>query len=486
MLKRTLILGLIVIIGAVAYVLYEQRDRDLSIAPDKTAGTKEFETKPSAIAVNISLPFERLTAEANRAAPKNYTDGGNGPDQCKHILGVKTCVGTKYNFNVTRGDISITPGANNTFHVSVPINVSGQGGFRGDGAKLLKLDKKNFHARVEAYSNIGLSIGQDWCPRPTISSNFRWIEGAKVEIIGGVWVGISGLIEDKLRGQLQELGNAVASQIKCDDVKQEAQKAWVSYSFPIDIPGNDDSLYVNVKPESFGFSGLQVSPGSANLALSLTAKVDVSSSPISNTTLALPPLQNIAFAGSSLNLAVPLHMTYVEIQEALSEEIVDKPISIDTPAGVATLTTRTLKIYPSGDALVVGALVDIDLPDRWLDVSGWVYLTTIPTPVSGGTSLRLENVSFSRALNNELWSVVSVVLEGTIRREIEKQGTIDLDASIQKAKEIVLSEVAKPHEGVTLNIGDPQIALGRISITAERLYVEGLFSSRADISLQAL
>lgn len=395
------------------------------------------------------------------------------------------CVGTKYEYNVSRGDISISPGSNNTIHVSVPISVSGKGGFRGDGAKLLKLDAKNFRARVEIYSDIAFSIGPDWCPRPTVSSNFRWIEGANVEIIGGVWIGISGLIEDKLNNQLQAMGNAVASQIKCSDMKREAEKVWISYSFPVEIPGNQDPLYINVKPEGFGFSGLQVSPGSANFALSLTAMVDVSTNPIENTKSDIPPLQSIPFVDSAIILAVPLHMPYAEIHRLLSSKVTNKPVSIDTPAGVATVTIRKLKVYPSGESLVIGALLDIDLPDRWLDISGWVYLKTKPTPVSEGTAIKLESPSFSRAINNEVWSLVSIVLENTIKQEIERQGLINLQEPIKQAKEIIATEIAKPHEGVALNIGDPEIRLGRIAVMADRLFVEGIFSSKGDISLQA-
>lgn len=340
MLKYILTTGLIVLCMLATYIFYEYKDQELSTPPNEVAGTNQFEIESSTIAVNIHLPFDQLSAQVNNSAPQNYSDSGNGPDQCKYIFGIRTCIGTKYEYSVSRGDISISPGSENTIHVSVPISVSGKGGFRGDGAKLLKLDAKNFRARVEIYSDITLSIGPDWCPRPTVSSNFRWLEGAKVEIISGVWIGISGLIEEKLHNQLQAMGNAVVSQIKCSNVKQEVEKIWISYSFPVEIPENKDPLYINIKPESLGFSGLQVSSGSASFALSLTVKAEVSTNPIKNTKSDLPSLQSIPFTDSYLILAVPFHIPYSEIHKLLSSKIMNKSISIDTQSGIVTVTTK--------------------------------------------------------------------------------------------------------------------------------------------------
>ncbi len=485
MLKRIALLSIIVLGAALAYFQYGQRDRELSDAPIESAGTQKFSKKSSTVGVTIRLPFDRLSAEANDAAPKSYSDKGNGPDQCKRILGIRKCVGTRYEYTLTRGKIAVSSGQNNTVHVTVPLSVSGNGGFRGSGAEIFGLDAKNFRAQVEAYSDIAISVGPDWCPKPSIRSNFKWIEGAQVEIIGGVWMNISGLVEERLRDQLQEMGKLVASRIRCEDVKREAEKVWASYSFQIDSPGYSKPLFVNISPESFGFSGIKVTSESLNLALALAATAGISTAAVKSEKLVLPPLNTIPFADSALSLVVPLQVPYAELERLLSKRILNKPISTDTPAGKARVTTREIKVYPSGNALVIGALIDIDMADQRLDTGGWVYLKTQLAPDSSGTAIILDKPGFSRSLDNKLWNVISVVLEGTIKQTLESRGIINLEKTIMQARENIVSEVKKLYGGISLDIGEPQITLERVAVTQDGLYIEGLFSSRADISLEA-
>jgi hypothetical protein len=162
------------------------------------------------------------------------------------------------------------------------------------------------------------------------------------------------------------------------------------------------------------------------------------------------------------------------------------PIRTETSAGDATLTTRDVNVYPSGEKLVIAALLDVDLPTQLFDVSGWVYLTTTPRAENNGTALRLAEPTFSRDVNSKTWRLVSVVLEQNIKDGLSDWGVIDLNESISKAKDRLAEQVATPRLDFSLDVGDPQLRLGEIAVTANQLVIETIFRSRADIALKGM
>ena len=136
--------------------------------------------------------------------------------------------------------------------------------------------------------------------------------------------------------------------------------------------------------------------------------------------------------------------------------------------------------------MVAGIKVNIDLPDSWLDVGGWVYVSGKPIVYNDGATIKLDEVSFTRELDNELWSTVSVILSETIRETIEKSAIYDLSQDIEKAKASLSKALSQVKSGVSINIGNPHIALGRTSISGNTIFVEGRFESKAELTLAKL
>ncbi len=168
---------------------------------------------PSFSVVLEKLPLDKLNKQLNESLQNEFGGNGNGPDYCKDIVGSKICTGTKYQYSAFMGEISIGRETDSSLRISVPIIISGKGGFRGDGAKLLGLDEKNFRASAQAYSNIDFNLATPSCVKPKVTSDFRWIEGAKAEIVGGVWINIANTVEGELRAKLHDIDALVESEI---------------------------------------------------------------------------------------------------------------------------------------------------------------------------------------------------------------------------------------------------------------------------------
>ena len=491
--KRILIIALIGIcaIGAGFGCSKLDRDAQLSEPPRNYFQTREFSTKPSSFSVNIRLPFDELSVRANQAAPKTYQGHGVGKRKCKRIIGIKTCGTPEYDYVVKRGEISVTAGPANSIRLSVPLAISGHGGYQGKGAKLFGLQSKQFKASLQAVSDISLTVANNWCPQPTIRADFEWIEGAKIELFRGVWVGVRSMVEPRLKEKIAELSNSVAKQIDCEDIRRKLQTVWTKHSWPIQIGDTKEPNHLNISPEQIGFSGLVVDRQAVNFAVHLVADARISATPANTDPMPLPPplpeLHSAASsADSALAVSLPTFVSYEQVRELIANRLMKAPIRTETSAGDATLTTRDVNVYPSGEKLVIAALLDVDLPTQLFDVSGWVYLTTTPRAENNGTALRLAEPTFSRDVNSKTWRLVSVVLEQNIKDGLSDWGVIDLNESISKAKDRLAEQVATPRLDFSLDVGDPQLRLGEIAVTANQLVIETIFRSRADIALKGM
>lgn len=471
----------IVVIG---YAYYLNRGfKKISEAPSRRSlEYREFNVKTSSIGVNIRLYYDKLMQRANQKLPRHYSDDKIGPDRCKKILGANVCAGTKYSYQASRGDVSILPGNNNTIHIAVPISMTGHVGFRGKAAHLLRLDDRPMRASVNVYTDVGFKMNPDWCPKPEIKTGFEWIDGAQLKIFG-TWVGISHLLENSLRSQMDDLGKDLLSGIDCEAIKRQAENIWMTYSVRQKTRMANKALYLNITPKDFAFSGMTVEPQFANLALKLTANMQITTRPGKTHKLALPQLGSDLVADNTIRLAVPLVLPYDRIRILLQKNLLQKPISSDTPAGEIELITKQVSVYPSDENLVVGLLLHIKMPHKLLDVNGWVYLKTKPKVITDGTAVILDEVEFSQVTNSALWDLISAIMNDTILMEVKKQGVFELKSAISKAKKSMLKQIEKPYHGFEVELIRPNIKLGRMSVLSDGLYIEGLFSSNANVNL---
>jgi hypothetical protein len=470
-------LGLIGILVAVFW--YQALDRDLSEPPRREAARLTPSVPPSLLSLNVTLPFERLEAAAEAASPSTYDGSGNGPDVCTN-LGIRVCVGTKYDFTATRGPVSLSAGPDNSIRISMPLKVTGHGGFRGGGARLLRLDAKPFEATTEAFADLTLDLSPDWCPKVQVNADFSNLS-ARVEIVSHTWVGVGSLVEGSVREQLRKIGERAGSVLNCEDLRRTVQAAWVTRSFPLPLPADPRPLHVNLEPLSVGFSGVQVTSHAAQLRLSLGARVSVSDAPIDFEKRPLPALDAVPLKPGAIQLALPLRISYEGLETHLESLLTGKPFSFTTPAGAATMTTDQLTVYPAGERIVVGAHVTAKLPGHFLSTRGWVYLTARPVVSPDGKSVRLADIAYSRILDSELARILTVLLDGEIRDRLVAAGQFDLSPTIAKAKELLKSGLAQHSGKVAVETGDPSLRLGRIVPGGGALFVEGLFTSKANV-----
>jgi hypothetical protein len=79
--------------------------------------------------------------------------------------------------------------------------------------------------------------------------------------------------------------------------------------------------------------------------------------------------------------------------------------------------------------------------------------------------IRLTDFSYSRILDNGVWSGLSAVFEGQIRQQVENNGHIDLKPHLDKGREALREAISDPTKtnGVKIEVQDPDAKI--ISIT---------------------
>ena len=469
---------------------YRPRNVRLSQEPPRQAGTLALAPRDSVLTVRVDVPLAALRATADSALPSSYSFGGNGDDACVDLglLG-KHCAGTHYKGSVQRaGNFTIAAKDDNTVEVSLPLRVEGKGGLRGDGAKLLRLDAKNFRASFVVSAKVSADLGADWCPVVKVTPSFNWTETPRVEIVERVWTVVTGQVEPQLKAKLNDLAQKLTEGIKCDDLRREVQKVWRVHALPISGPPNP-VFFANITPKSIGFSGVKVTPEMMRFAVRLVASTEVSPRAAAAAALGdLPAVEHIDDVPGTLSLSVPVRVGYDALQKAILEQVKDRIFTADTPAGVVRVQVKDVFVYPSGERLAVGLQFLAQMPNRLLNTGGRVYLTASPVTEKDGTVIRLADAKFSRILENDLWSVASAVFEKQVKTFIGEQVRYDLTLDIGKLKAELQNRVGDPAAapGFMIAIRDVRAGVSQIVPEAHMLGALVLVDIGADVSVEKI
>jgi Domain of unknown function (DUF4403) len=136
--------------------------------------------------------------------------------------------------------------------------------------------------------------------------------------------------------------------------------------------------------------------------------------------------------------------------------------------------------------LTVGLKIDAQLPGRWFNTTGWVYLSGKPTSAPGGKALEVENIGFATVLDNEFWKVVQSLFETEILSALKQHATVDLSKEVDRAAMEVTSAVAKADvSGLKITAGPPAIELAGIRVAPDNLVAVAKLTMTFDVEITA-
>ncbi len=463
-----LALGLIAASGVGFWQWEQARDVTLSQAPTLAAAAYRPSPSVSEIALRLRIPFSSLQQAIGQALPLQFDLAGTGRKACVKLpLHQKICGTPEYHATVAReGPVQIS-GSGDQFRVSMPIGITGQGGVDGDAARLLGLQAKKFHAALMVNFNAKLDLDQDWCPVLQGAAGYRWIDPPRVEVVGGVWMDVSQEVNTPLQAAIAKAAGNLPRAISCERVRGPVARVWHEYDIPLRMAG----LYVRILPTAMGFSGLQADGGAIDLAARITAQTSLLTSPavsdVGGDVGAFPALARIPDDPGEISLLVPIHAPYGLLGDAAMRALGPREFEADR----ARIRISSVAFYPSGDRVVARIGFTARAPRRWFDTSGVVFVAGVPAVSADGRMLRLTDVGFSRILDNQLWSGLSVLFEGQIKDALTAAAVLDLGDVEANAGAAVKAALADPKRtgGIVLDVGTPVVRLASVAVGKNEL-----------------
>jgi hypothetical protein len=439
---------------------YSNRSTVLSQEPIRKGVAEAAPTSESTLGVRVGVPFGVLNSAVNGLLPATITKDENGEDACLFRI----CAGTHYKFTASRSPIAFSH-ENGSLRAAVSLAIEGKGGFRGDGAKLVGLDAKNFDAAADVAVVASVSITPGWCPEVDASVSYNWTKTPRVEYISGKYVSIGGIAEKAINDSLKTLPDKLKEAMPCAAIKAAAAKVWRNYSVPVQVP-DGPMLHVAIHPKQVGTSGLIVTDENLRIAIGVVSDVSVSTKADPEQPLgSLPDLGQVPDSAGKLDVSLPLRAEYGPLNEALLATVRGKPFEFGAGSGKGTVEIKDVEVFPNDGKVGLKLAFTADLPGRIFNTSGVVYATARVTPDETDQVIRLTDFSYSRILDNGIWSGLSAVFEGQIRQQVENNGRIDLKPHLDKGREALRDAVSDPTKtnGVKIEVGNPDAKI--ISIT---------------------
>lgn len=138
--------------------------------------------------------------------------------------------------------------------------------------------------------------------------------------------------------------------------------------------------------------------------------------------------------------------------------------------------------------MALGIQFRASIEHHFLDTNGWVYVIADPSLDRATQIIRLKSVTFTRELDNQLWSILSVIFSGQIRELLVEKAIYDLKPEITKLRrklDMQLTDI-KTKQKIDIAIRDDFIGLKQIQLTDKAFEVAVGFDGSANIAVDAI
>ncbi len=376
----------------------------------------------------------------------------------------------------------------NSIRFAQAIHVTGQAGVGGTLADILSLKGKNIDIHATPRFDVVATLDGNWCPVVHVVPNGSWIDSASIEVVGHNCVGFDlgplghpqlcagpinlGISDelnhefDKYRGDVEK---GAQSAIPCDTIRPKIVDQWRPYAIKLDT-GTATPLYFNIDPKTAAFSGLIPEDGRIRVAVRVGAKTVLSPAPIDTGKVPLPNLEVASPAQGGVEISLQAVAPFGLLKDQLALASKGKSFKTNVPGGTAEVTIDDVDLYPSKDSIAIGLKITAKTPGRWLNTSGWVYLSGKPKAVPADNAVTVENIAFATVLDNTFWSTVQGLFENEILTLLKAHATFDLSKQIEDATARISSAVARADvPGLKLRSGKPNISLDGVYVATDNL-----------------
>jgi hypothetical protein len=477
-------------------------DQPLSAKPPQAATTTQFEAGTSTIQPSLLVSYRALGDAANVAA-----DRFSGPRTGTTRIGCSAAeLGTNVKIAVPQGcldfDWHVTAARNGTITAkrdgqgvafAIPVKFAGTGGFRGDIAKTLQMNSKDFNGTFVVTIAGALKPDKTFCPRlDHAAAQFAWTTPPEIDLVKktcldadgrmcfGPWkLPVGAMLTSEINRSLSAQVNEINSRIPCNDIRDALAKTWKPWTFPVTLP-NSPTFFVNVEPKALFVPGVVAADDGVTLAARLDAATSVSSD--KPAALPQPPLPENAPLDSQagkFSLHVPLAVPYEMLASVPSVSIVNKPIR----ARRVAITPTKIEMFPSNGKLAIGVTFRADAPARLRGQTGIVWFMATPGIANAGHLIRLTDLAMTEKTNGRLWALAPALAQ--LPKVVGRAYSYDLGPLVRDAQTRLHQAIADPKNtaGASIAIANDDLKLGRTALLPNAFVVEGDFAADVGVAL---
>ncbi|HEY5048688.1 MAG TPA: DUF4403 family protein [Rhizomicrobium sp.] len=480
-------------------------DQLLSAKPPQAATTTQFEAGTSTIQPSLSISWRALGDAANVAADRfagprtGTTRIGCSVAQvgtANMKIGVpQGCLDFDWHVNASRNGAITAKRDGEGVGFAIPVKFAGNGGFRGDLAKALQLNNKNFSGAFVVTISGALKPDKTFCPRlDQAAAHFAWTTPPQIDLVkktcldagGGLkaclgpWtLPVGAMLTGEINRSLAAQVNEINGRIPCNDIRDALQKVWKPWSFAVTLP-NSPAFFVNVEPKALFIPGVVANDAGVTMA----ARLDAATSVSADRPAALPPPplpQNAPLASQAgkFSLHVPLAVPYGLLASVPSGSIVGKPIR----GRSAAIAPTKIEMFASNEKLAIGVTFRADAPAKFRGQTGTVWFTATPAIANDGHLIRLNDLAMTQKSNSRLWALAPAL--GQLPKAVGGAYSYDLGPLVREAQTRLHQAIADPKNtaGVNIAIANDSLKLGRTALLATAFVVEGDFDADVSVAL---
>lgn len=357
----------------------------------------------SHIALSANINLQKIQSDLNESVP----------DPIATFSGKKSLY--RWNGEVKKRGAATISGSGQKLNFTMPLHAWVRGKTRGL-IPIRKTVKTDITVTADAFPR----LNSDWSLTPGLAMDFKWDKRPEIRLFKIIKVRLSGLVEPKIREQLQKVEKQINAEIRNLDIRGRATQAWEKSHVPIKL-SSDPEVWLRLKPKAVRFSGIHTQGHILAASVSMDADMEtiLGERPDAFPVMPLPELGERAKESGPFLIRLPIVLEY----EALRKEI-EKVLRVgqkwapiqDKPNH--NLTVKEVEVYPSEENIVVGINFIADLPDKWQDTRGSVYLQGKPVIDNEQRIVRVKNLDFTRTTDNTLINVATLLFSERIKNEL--------------------------------------------------------------------
>ncbi len=422
--RQSLWMGAGIVLLLLAGYLIQSPFRDITTPPvEQTRESAGLEPSLSYVSIPITLPLTAIRDYANREIPEVLVNKKEHKKFNVRFLGIPTTIkGEVETVVVRRGAVQVST-QDDWLVLSIPLWFKAE----MDGKRALDPDAKT-RGEVTITARFQLDIDESWQPQLKAEAGYVWDKKPYLRM-GPVKVRISSLIGEELEEKLDEAIRKLQDKVSHDmDLKKRAATRWYEMH-QVRTLSSDLGAWLLVDPDAIYFPPIQYSPDSITIEFGMAAylQTSVGNVPPPPVPEPLPELVNEEAPQKGFSIQLPVRFNYKGISERLNAELAGRTIALDQ----GELTAKEFRLYASENALVVAARISATSSGRLFNTHGWIYLTGEPRYDAEKHILYVDNLDFSRRVDNMLVSGATWVLQDRLRDLISKGLQYDLHDRIE-------------------------------------------------------